>query len=95
MRASLPPVTRAWSALSPGPTTATHIIEMAVAHQLGTPGLTPEEYAEEAARDIDERKAHGEPYVGPVSAEQSVAPTTTWYFPTAGTTTTGSSSSAW
>lgn len=60
---TLPPVTRPGQLYAAGANYRTHIIEMAVAHQLGTPGLTPEEYAAEAARDIDERKAHGEPYV--------------------------------
>lgn len=60
---TLPPVARPGQLYAAGANYRTHIIEMAVAHQLGTPGLTPEQYAEEAAHDIDERKAHGEPYV--------------------------------
>ena len=60
---TLPPVTRPGQLYAAGANYRAHIIEMAVAHQLGTPGQTAEEYAEEAARDIDERRAHGEPYV--------------------------------
>ncbi|PBC51672.1 hydrolase [Rhodococcus sp. ACPA1] len=60
---TLPPVTRPGQIYGAGANYREHIIQMAVAHKLGTAGLTDEELAEEAGHDIDERKAHGEPYV--------------------------------
>ncbi|KLL95547.1 hydrolase [Rhodococcus sp. IITR03] len=60
---TLPPVSRPGVIYGAGANYREHIIQMAVAHKLGTPGLTDEQLAEEAARDIDHRKAHGEPYV--------------------------------
>jgi len=57
------PVTPRGQIYAAGANYREHIIEMAVAHGLGRAGASPEELAAEAAHDIDERKAHGEPYV--------------------------------
>ncbi|CAM5610497.1 fumarylacetoacetate hydrolase family protein [Streptomyces aurantiogriseus] len=40
-----------------------HVIQITVAHRLGKAGATEEELREQAAREMDERAAHGEPYV--------------------------------
>ncbi|MFI6309559.1 fumarylacetoacetate hydrolase family protein [Nocardia fusca] len=40
-----------------------HIIQITVAHRIGTPGATEAELREQAARETDERAAHGDPYV--------------------------------
>lgn len=40
-----------------------HVIQITVAHRLGTADATEEELREQAAREMDERAAHGEPYV--------------------------------
>jgi 2-keto-4-pentenoate hydratase/2-oxohepta-3-ene-1,7-dioic acid hydratase in catechol pathway len=60
---TLPPVTRAGQIYGAGANYREHVIQMSVAHKLGTEGLSESELAAEAARDIDERKANGEPYV--------------------------------
>ena len=58
-----PPVEPVGQLFAAGANYRQHIIEMAMAHGLGLPGTTPEERAAQAAADIDERKANGEPYV--------------------------------
>jgi 2,4-didehydro-3-deoxy-L-rhamnonate hydrolase len=40
-----------------------HVIQITVAHRLGKADATEEELREQAAREIDERRANGEPYV--------------------------------
>ncbi|MEU1268262.1 fumarylacetoacetate hydrolase family protein [Streptomyces sp. NPDC005799] len=40
-----------------------HVIQITVAHRLGAADATEEELREQAARELDERAAHGEPYV--------------------------------
>ncbi|GAA2417360.1 fumarylacetoacetate hydrolase family protein [Streptomyces coeruleofuscus] len=40
-----------------------HVIQITVAHRLGKADATEEELREQAAREMDERAAHGEPYV--------------------------------
>lgn len=40
-----------------------HVIQITVAHRLGQADATEEELREQAAREMDERAAHGEPYV--------------------------------
>ncbi|GGG26911.1 hydrolase [Rhodococcoides trifolii] len=60
---TLPPVARAGQIYGAGANYREHVIQMSVAHKLGTEGLSEAALAEEAARDIDERKANGEPYV--------------------------------
>lgn len=40
-----------------------HVIQITVAHRLGATGASEEELREQAAREMDERAAHGEPYV--------------------------------
>jgi 2,4-didehydro-3-deoxy-L-rhamnonate hydrolase len=40
-----------------------HVIQITVAHRLGKADATVEELREQAAREIDERRANGEPYV--------------------------------
>ncbi|MFW0796749.1 fumarylacetoacetate hydrolase family protein [Gordonia sp. CPCC 205515] len=68
------PVTPRGQIYAAGANYREHIIQMAVAHGLGRPDASPAELATEAARDIDERKAHGEPYVWTgVSASMSGA----------------------
>ena len=58
-----PPVSPPGQLFAAGANYREHIIQMAVAHGLGRPGAPAEELAARAAADIDERKAHGEPYV--------------------------------
>lgn len=57
------PVTPRGQIYAAGANYREHIIQMAVAHGLGRDDASPAELAAEAAHDIDERKAHGEPYV--------------------------------
>ena len=59
----LPPVTPPGQLFAAGANYRQHVIEMAVAHKLGAVGAEPEQLAAAAAREIDERKEHGEPYV--------------------------------
>ncbi|MCX5435606.1 MULTISPECIES: fumarylacetoacetate hydrolase family protein [unclassified Streptomyces] len=40
-----------------------HVIQITVAHRLGKADATPEELREQAAREVDERRANGDPYV--------------------------------
>lgn len=58
-----PPVSPPGQLFAAGANYREHIIQMAVAHGLGPSGASPAELAARAAADIDERKAHGEPYV--------------------------------
>lgn len=58
-----PPVQPPRQLFAAGANYRQHIIEMAMAHGLGLSGSTPEERAKQAAADIDERRANGEPYV--------------------------------
>lgn len=58
-----PPVCPPGQLFAAGANYREHIIQMAVAHGLGPSGVSPGELATQAAADIDERKAHGEPYV--------------------------------
>ena len=59
----LPPVTPPGQLFAAGANYRQHVIQMAVAHKLGAAGADPEQLAAAAAREIDERKEHGEPYV--------------------------------
>jgi 2,4-didehydro-3-deoxy-L-rhamnonate hydrolase len=59
----LPPVVPPGQLFAAGANYREHIVQMAVAHRLGRADATAEELAAEAARDIDERQAHGRPYV--------------------------------
>lgn len=59
----LPPVTPPGQIYGAGANYREHVIQMAVAHGLGRAGATAEELAADAAREIDERKATGTPYV--------------------------------
>ena len=61
--AARPPVSPPGQLFAAGANYREHIIQMAVAHGLGPSGASPEALAAQAAADIDERKAHGEPYV--------------------------------
>ena len=58
-----PPVSPPGQLFAAGANYREHIIQMAVAHGLGPDGASPAELAAQAAADIDERKARGEPYV--------------------------------
>lgn len=58
-----PPVEPRGQLFAAGANYRQHIIEMAMIHGLGLSGATPEERAVQAAADIDERRATGEPYV--------------------------------
>src|SRR3954451_15032003 len=59
----LPPVTPPGQIFGAGANYREHVVQMAVAHGLGRSGASAEELAAEAGREIDERQAHGEPYV--------------------------------
>jgi 2-keto-4-pentenoate hydratase/2-oxohepta-3-ene-1,7-dioic acid hydratase in catechol pathway len=59
----LPPVTPPGQLFAAGANYRQHVIQMAVAHKLGAAGADPGQLAAAAAREVDERKKHGEPYV--------------------------------
>jgi 2,4-diketo-3-deoxy-L-fuconate hydrolase len=59
----LPPVTPPGQIFAAGANYREHVVQMAVAHKLGRAGASAEELAAEARREIDERRARGEPYV--------------------------------
>lgn len=59
----LPPVTPPGHIFGAGANYREHVVQMAVAHQLGRSGASAEELAAEAGREIDERQATGDPYV--------------------------------
>lgn len=59
----LPPVQPVGPVLAAGANYREHIIQMSVAHGLGSAGASPERLREEAAAEIDERVRTGDPYV--------------------------------
>ncbi|WP_326777011.1 MULTISPECIES: fumarylacetoacetate hydrolase family protein [unclassified Streptomyces] len=59
----LAPVQPPGQILAAGANYREHVIEITVAHRLGKADATEEELREQAAREMDERAAHGEPYV--------------------------------
>lgn len=59
----LPPVQGAGQLYAAGANYREHVIQITVAHRLGAAGADEEELRAQAAREIDERAAHGEPYV--------------------------------
>jgi 2-keto-4-pentenoate hydratase/2-oxohepta-3-ene-1,7-dioic acid hydratase in catechol pathway len=59
----LPPVTPPGQIFGAGANYREHVVQMAVAHGLGRSGASPAELAADAGREIDERQAHGDPYV--------------------------------
>jgi 2,4-diketo-3-deoxy-L-fuconate hydrolase len=61
--AVLPPVTPPGHIFGAGANYREHVVQMAVAHRLGRSGASAAELAAEAGREIDERRANGDPYV--------------------------------
>lgn len=59
----LPPVQPVGPVLAAGANYREHIIQMSVAHGLGSTGASPERLRQEAAAEIDERVRTGDPYV--------------------------------
>lgn len=59
----LPPVQPVGPVIAAGANYREHIIQMSVAHGLGSDGASPERLREEAAAEIDERVRTGDPYV--------------------------------
>lgn len=59
----LPPVQPVGSVIAAGANYREHIIQMSVAHGLGSDGASPERLRDEAAAEIDERVRSGDPYV--------------------------------
>ena len=59
----LPPVQPVGPVLAAGANYREHIIQMSVAHGLGSTGASPERLRSEAAAEIDERVRTGDPYV--------------------------------
>jgi len=59
----LPPVQPVGPIIAAGANYREHIIQMSVAHGLGSPGATPEQLRAEAAAELDERVRVGDPYV--------------------------------
>ncbi|WP_063763702.1 fumarylacetoacetate hydrolase family protein [Actinoplanes subtropicus] len=59
----LPPVDPVGPILAAGVNYREHIIQMAVAHKLGNEGASDEQLRADAAAEIDERVAAGDPYV--------------------------------
>lgn len=59
----LPPVDPIGPILAAGVNYREHIIEMAVAHKLGKEGASDEQLRADAAAEIDERVATGDPYI--------------------------------
>ncbi|QZY50631.1 fumarylacetoacetate hydrolase family protein [Leucobacter tenebrionis] len=59
----LPPVQPIGPILAAGANYREHILQMSVAHRLGRPGANDAELWAEAAKENDERRAHGDPYV--------------------------------
>lgn len=59
----LAPVQPPGQILAAGANYREHVIEITVAHRLGKADAAEEELREQAAREMDERAAHGEPYV--------------------------------
>lgn len=62
-----------------------HVLQMAVAHKLGTSGLDDDAMRAEAAREIDERAAHGDPYVWTGAASAVCGPYDDVVLPAVGT----------
>ena len=60
---TLPPLGRRGAIFGAGANYREHVIQLAVAHRMGEPGATEAELAADAARQIDERRATGSPYV--------------------------------
>lgn len=59
----LPPVQPIGQVIAAGANYREHIIQMSVAHGLGSDGASPELLRDEAAAEIDERVRSGDPYV--------------------------------
>jgi 2-keto-4-pentenoate hydratase/2-oxohepta-3-ene-1,7-dioic acid hydratase in catechol pathway len=59
----LPPVQPVGQIFAAGANYRQHVLEITVAHGLGRPGASDDELREQAAREMDERAAHGDPYV--------------------------------
>ena len=59
----VPPVQPVGPVIAAGANYREHIIQMSVAHGLGSDGASPERLREEAAAEIDERVRSGDPYV--------------------------------
>lgn len=59
----LPPVQPVGTILAAGANYREHIIQMSVAHSLGSDGASPQRLRDEAAAEIDERVRSGDPYV--------------------------------
>ncbi|EFL21182.1 fumarylacetoacetate hydrolase [Streptomyces himastatinicus ATCC 53653] len=59
----LPPVQPPGQIIAAGANYREHVIQITVAHRLGKADATEDELREQAAREIDERRANGEPYV--------------------------------
>jgi 2-keto-4-pentenoate hydratase/2-oxohepta-3-ene-1,7-dioic acid hydratase in catechol pathway len=60
---TLPPVGRRSTIFAAGANYREHVMQLAVAHRMGKAGASEEELAAAAAREIDERRANGSPYV--------------------------------
>ena len=60
---TLPPVGRRSTIFAAGANYREHVMQLAVAHRMGKAGAGEEELAAAAAREIDERRANGSPYV--------------------------------
>lgn len=59
----LAPVQQPGQIFAAGANYREHIIQITLAHRIGTPGASEAELREQAARETDERAAHGDPYV--------------------------------
>ncbi|MET0780078.1 MAG: fumarylacetoacetate hydrolase family protein, partial [Microbacterium sp.] len=59
----LPPVQPVGPVIAAGANYREHIIQMSVAHGLGSAGASPDQLREEAAAELDERVRVGDPYV--------------------------------
>lgn len=59
----LPPMQPVGSFIAAGANYREHIIQMSVAHKLGSEGASEEQLRAEAAREVDRRGAAGDPYV--------------------------------
>jgi len=59
----LPPVQPVGPVIAAGANYREHIIQMSIAHGLGSDGASPERLRDEAAAEIDERVRSGDPYV--------------------------------
>ncbi|MFW0796740.1 fumarylacetoacetate hydrolase family protein [Gordonia sp. CPCC 205515] len=60
-----PPVQPIGQVFGAGANYRQHVLEITVAHRLGVDGASDDELRNQANRELDERAAHGDPYVWP------------------------------